>query len=77
LVAYGGAPIWLNRLALSAAFILFTLLHLLRFFAITFRNGCFAWSSDESLLVPDSTGTLGFTLWCLYGAVWPAARRRI
>jgi hypothetical protein len=60
LIAYGSAPVRLNRLALSAAFILFTLLHLLRFFTITLRNGCFAWSSDESLLVPDSAGTLGY-----------------
>jgi hypothetical protein len=76
LIAYGSAPIRLNRFALGAALVLFTLLHLLRFFTITLRNGSFAWSSDESLLVPDSAGTL-VTLRCLYGVVWPATQRRL
>jgi len=53
LIAYGSAPLRLDCLTLSAAFILFTLLHLLRFFTIALGDCRFAWSSDGSLLVPD------------------------
>jgi hypothetical protein len=45
-----GTPIGLAGFALQAPFFLFTLFHLLGFFAIALGNRRFSWSSDGFLL---------------------------
>lgn len=49
----GEAAVRLVRFTLGAAFVLFPLLHLFGFLAITLGDCCFSWSSDGNLLVPD------------------------